>query len=256
MNGEPRPATGATESEAFFRSDLDERLATGEMLKYADVKQELDKLLEAVITPHIAGTALSILDACCGVGHLTRLLATISPESELLGVDSSPRAIEHALDLCTAFERASFETGDIIELARKRPKAFDISVSWKTLSWLAAYEPMLEALFALTRSQIFLSSLFYDGDIDFDIRVRENRRASAREGFTSRYNVYSLPRFEAVARRLGAREVEVRDFEIGIDLPKPPPDQMGTYTISLEDGRRLQVSGAVIMSWKVIRLGI
>jgi hypothetical protein len=31
---------------------------------------------------------------------------------------------------------------------------------------------------------------------------------------------------------------------------------MGTYTERLEDGRRLQLSGAVLMSWKVIRLDL
>ena len=50
--------------------------------------------------------------------------------------------------------------------------------------------------------------------------------------------------------------VKVYDFDIGIDLEKPPIDVMGTYTEKLDSGKRIQISGAVVMSWKIIRIDI
>jgi len=55
---------------------------------------------------------------------------------------------------------------------------------------------------------------------------------------------------------LGARTVHAHDFEIGIDLPRESPHHMGTFTLRLENGKRLQLSGAVIMSWKIIQIDL
>ena len=56
--------------------------------------------------------------------------------------------------------------------------------------------------------------------------------------------------------QLGAKNIEEYDFEIGIDIPKPPIDQMGTWTVKLGNGKRLQISGVVVMSWKILRIDL
>jgi len=109
-------------------------------------------------------------------------------------------------------------------------------------------------LFSLTKKHIFLSSLFYDGDIDFEIKVREFKKEAGKENFNSYYNVYSYPHFEKFVYSLGAKKIESFNFEIEKDIPKPSKDIMGTYTERLESGKRLQISGAVIMSWKIIHI--
>ena len=43
-------------------------------------------------------------------------------------------------------------------------------------------------------------------------------------------------------------------FNIGIDIIKSDRDYMGTYTEKLENGKRLQISGAVVMFWKIIKI--
>jgi hypothetical protein len=63
-----------------------------------------------------------------------------------------------------------------------------------------------------------------------------------------------MERFERIALRLGAKEVIFRDFEISIDLTGPAAGGIGTYTRKLEDGNRLQFSGAVFMPWKLAAL--
>ena len=114
---------------------------------------------------------------------------------------------------------------------------------------------MIKDLIAVTKDHIFLSSLFYDGDIDFEIKVREFQKETGKEHFNDYYNVYSFPRFQRFVYELGAKNIEAYDFEINTDLPKPI-DQMGSYTVKLEDGKRLQISGAVILTWKIIRIDL
>ena len=240
----------------YFRGNKDKEFATASMKKYVEEKQEIDKFLEKLISPAIQGKNLKILDACCGVGHVLRFLSEISPESTFLGVDQTPYLIEEAKTLCQDKKNISFEAGDVYELPSKYPKEFDISINWKTISWLPYYDQLLKALVDVTKKHIFISSLFYDGDIDFETKVREFQKEAGKEGFNVFYNVYSIPRFKEFVYGLGAKNIEVHDFEIGIDIPKPPKDQMGTYTVRLENGKRLQISGAVVMSWKIIRIDL
>ncbi len=240
----------------YFKGEKDKEFNIASAKKYVEQKQELDKLLESLIAPLIEGQRLSILDACCGVGHLVYFLWNLSPQSSFLGVDQTPYLIEQAKELCRGRENIIFEVGDVYDLSVKYPKHFDIAINWKTISWLPYYDRMLQTLIAVTKKHIFLSSLFYDGDIDFEIRVREFKKEAGKDGFNSYYNVYSLPRFREFVYGLGVSNLQAFDFEIAIDLPKPPFDQMGTYTVRLEDGKRLQISGAVVMSWKVIRIDL
>ena len=245
-----------SESFQFREGDKDRVFTLASMCKYLEEKQELDKLLEKTIEPVISGKALRIVDACCGVGHVCLLLNALSPQSSFHGVDQLGYLIDRARTLAAGYSNISFEQGDLYEFARRNRKAFDVAISWKTISWLPYYPEMLEAVMSCAKSHVFLSSLFYEGDIDFEIKVREYQKEQGKSGFNSYYNVYSLPRFTDHAYSLGARDVHVVPFEIKIDIPPPPIDQMGTYTLPLADGKRLQVSGVVVMNWKIIRIDL
>jgi len=109
---------------------------------------------------------------------------------------------------------------------------------------------------AVTKEHIFLSSLFYDGNIDFITPIREFKTETGKEQFNDYYNVYSLPQFKKFVLELGAKNIETYDFDIDIDLPKPPNDKMIAYTEKLENGKRLQLSGAVVLYWKIIRIDL
>lgn len=240
----------------YLKDGKDKDFVVASMKKYVEREQEMDKFLRPLIAPFIEGQEVSVLDACCGIGHLSQLLSKLSPRSNFLGVDQTSYLIEQARELSRDNERVRFEVADVYDLPIKYGKRFDISLSWKTISWLPYYDRMLEALIAVTKRHLFLSSLFYDGDIDFEIKVREFKKEAGRDGFNSYYNVYSLPRFKEVADHLGAKKMQAYDFNIEVDIPRPPLDQMGTYTVRLEDGRRMQISGALVMSWKVIRIDL
>ena len=68
--------------------------------------------------------------------------------------------------------------------------------------------------------------------------------------------MYSLPRFTDFVNDLGVKNLEVFNFDIDIDIPKPPDNRMSTYTEKLESGKRLQISGNIIQSWKIIRIDL
>jgi 2-polyprenyl-3-methyl-5-hydroxy-6-metoxy-1,4-benzoquinol methylase len=240
--------------KTYFEGELDKEFNLESMRKYVAQKPELDKLLEKKITPYLSEGSPVVLDACCGIGHLSIAFHHQFPNASFLGVDETTYLIEEARAIGGNGKNIRFETDNLYILPKKYEKAFDISICWKTLSWMRDYEEALRALFKLTTSHIFISSLFYEGDIDYEIKVKEHAKERGAAGGTSFHNIYSLPRFERSARAMGAKNVTVTDFDIGIDLPRGDINHMGTYTIPLKDGGRLQMSGALPMPWKVIHI--
>lgn len=249
------PKNSSVKDYEYFLGDADKEKILEGMREYVTKKQELDKFLEKLITPLIKGKKLKILDACCGIGHLIYFLKDVSPRSQFLGIDNTPYLIEEANRLCPS-DNTEFRVMDVYFLSEAFGKEFDISINWKTISWLPRYEEIMKELFRVTKKHIFVSSLFYDGDIDFEIKVIMHKTEHGKKGHHRYYNVYSYPQFEKFCNELGAKKITPYDFEIGIDLPKPPVDEMGTYTIKLENGRRVQVSGVILMQWKVIRIDL
>ena len=171
-----------------------------------------------------------------------------------MGVDQTPYLIEEAQKLCSAKSNVSFEVNDMHHLSDRYQKFFDVSIIWKTISWLPYYEEIIQELFKVSKKHIFLSSLFYDGDIDFEIKVREYKKQSGKENFNSYYNVYSFPKFERFVQSLNCKKIHSWNFDISLDIPRGDPDFMGTYTLKLYDGERIQISGAIIMSWKIVHI--
>ena len=240
----------------FFDDKKDMSHYVSSMQKYVKQKQEMDKFLESIISPTIKNKKLKILDACCGIGHISYFLSKISSESTFVGIDQSKYLIANAKKLCKDNNTISFQVKDIFKIGSKYKKHFDVSINWKTISWLPYYDEILQVLFKVTKKKIFLSSLFYDGDIDFEIKVREFNSERGKNEFNAYYNVYSFPRFKKFIYSLGAKKIKSYNFEIEKDLPKPAKGQMGTYTVRLDNGKRMQISGPVVMSWKIIGIDL
>src|SRR3989344_7483564 len=159
-----------TARESYFWTEEDREFNLESMRKYLQERPEMDKQLEKMIAPCIAGGG-NVLDPCGGIGPLTIHLHEKFPNAAFLGVDETPYLIDEARKLAANVKNVRFEVDDLYSLPEKFRKAFDVSICWKTLSWLPGYEEALRALVAITRAHMFISSLFYDGDIDYEIQV-------------------------------------------------------------------------------------
>lgn len=206
--------------------------------------------LREFVTRMLAGEdpPAEVLEAGCGGGAKMLHLADLFPQAHWTGVDSKEEALEIArerLDL----DRFELVRGDLMELEGSfGPKRFDISFSIMTLMNLEDYERAIEQMLAVTRRRVFVLSLFAETDLDALVYLK-GRLAGPNEGTSAIYSIYSLPRFEAFCRQLGASEVVSERFEIDIDIPRPTHGTMGTWTERLADGRRLQFSGPLTMPW-------
>lgn len=111
----------------------------------------------------------------------------------------------------------------------------------------------LEEIISLNPKWIGITSLFYDGEVNCKIETQDYTQPVGgqlyKEAF---YNIYSIRLIERLFTQHGYGNILYTPFEIDIDLPKPSHKGMGTYTEMLKNGKRIQISGPIMMSWYFI----
>lgn len=193
----------------------------------------------------------AVLDVGCGMGAVTGHFAEAFPQTRFIGIENNPQLVAMGNGFLAERGRpnVSLESGDLYHLEGRHGQA-DGLICTQTLSWLENAEKPLAAFAGTGCRWMALSSLFYDGPVSARIEITDHAsRAEGRESRESYYNVYSIPRTLAYLETLGYGRASFQSFDIDIDLAAPPDKGMGTHTLELKTGRRLQVSGPVLMSW-------
>jgi methyltransferase family protein len=197
----------------------------------------------------------AILDAGAGAGANMKHLSDLFTDAHWTGVDLAGELVEIGRKHLDP-TRFTMRQGNLLKLEQDfGPRRFDVCFSIMTLSWIEDYEAAVQQMLAVTRGWLFILNLFSETDVDAFIQVT-GRRAGPHDGFKANYNVYSLPRFREFCRTLGAREIVAEPFEIDIDLPRPDHGGMGSWTERTADGRRLQLSGPLLMPWWFVAVRI
>lgn len=193
---------------------------------------------------------LKILDLCSGAGANVYHMSQRYPSSSFVGVDINPDLVAqgNAFFESHGIRNCRMEVGDVYDLNAGYVSEFDGVVFIQTLSWLPEFKAPLRAIAKLAPAWIALTSLFYDGQVSCTNEVTEYDEA-LKPTRTSFYNVYCLPLVRKFVESNGYRDFVSTPFEMDVDLPKPSKRLMSTYTETLEDGHRLQLSGPLLMPW-------
>src|SRR5262249_8338234 len=124
-------------------------------------------------------------------------------------------------------------------------------ISFQMLSWLPTLEEGLRAMAAFRPKWIAGTSLFFEGNVSATIELKDYTIPVAGSDHSTSYcNVYALKQTEECFARLGFPDFRFKRFDI--DLPKGSHGGFETYTELLADGRRLQISGPIMLSWYFI----
>ncbi len=193
-----------------------------------------------------------ILDIGTGKGANLYYMAQRFRASQFVGVDINPDFVEEGNNILKSKNMTNqclLEVGDIYNFDRKFVNRFEGIVSYQTLSWLPDYKEPLQSISGLNAEWIALTSLFYDGDVNCKIEIEEYNQSIHHEPKRTFYNIYSLRLIEEFFKNVGYSRVSYVPFEMDIDLARPNHRIMGTYTEKLESGRRIQISGPLLMNW-------
>lgn len=196
-------------------------------------------------------TPKKILDVGSGEGASLSFLAGGFPKSEFIGVDINKTLVKKGNLLFNKMGQKNcfLEVGDLYALNKKYKNVFDGVISLQTLSWLPEYKVPLKQIIKLNPSWIAISSLFYDGFVECEIKVKDYTNVrTPQEVF---YNVYSLKLVENFLKKHGYKKFKYVPFIIDADVEKNSDGKMGTYTLKTEKGR-IQISGPLLMNWYFI----
>jgi SAM-dependent methyltransferase len=197
-----------------------------------------------------------ICDLGCGKGANLYYMASRFPQCHFVGLDIDEQLIRDGRDFLqrTSLTNCQMSAGDLHRAGSYFAKGeFDGVISLQTLSWLPGYDKAIDAIVSLSPKWIALTSLFFEGPIEARTVISEfdpAQKEDAQRSFF--YNTYSLPLVERYLSDRGYDHFKFTRFEIPIDLPHTAPGKMQTYTESTADGRRLQISGPLLMNWYFI----
>jgi len=194
-----------------------------------------------------------ILDIGTGKGANLYYMQQRFPSCQYKGLDINEEYVDNGKEFFKLhnINNCDIEYGDLynLDLLRLADK-FNGITCYQTLSWLPEYKHALNNIMKLNPDWIALTSLFYPGLIDARIEIDTyDHTESEKANRSIFYNIYSLPRLENFLSENGYGIFEYCPFDIDIDLPKPDHQNMQTYTRRLNDGKRLQISGPVLMNW-------
>lgn len=197
----------------------------------------------------------TVVDIGAGLGGNIYYMAKRYPKSFFTGIDVNPLLVRMGNKLFKKLnlKNCKLVKGDLYNLGSEHKGKYEGVVSYQTLSWLPDYKLPVKKMAELKANYVAITSLFYDGDINCKISVQDYTlpigNKPYREAF---YNTYSLKLVKELFRKCGYPRFDYIPFEIDIDLSKPKTKGMGTYTETLKNGKRLQISGPLLMNWYFI----
>lgn len=204
--------------------------STDSFIEFVDASQDLDRA--------------SVIDVGCGAGANIHWFEQAFPRWEFTGVDIDSELLD------IARERHDDATFTEVGLESIRDEfgrdTFDYVFSTQFISFIdASLTEFIDICCEVASEGVFFTSLFTDGWIE-----QETVAKNLDDGWEGTYIVYSLPRPEELLReRLPEADLQYRPFEIDVDLPKPDEPKFQTYTVTLDNGDRLQVSGYMLLPW-------
>jgi ubiquinone/menaquinone biosynthesis C-methylase UbiE len=197
----------------------------------------------------------SIIDLACGNGaNLIYLKNNYRNNKECLGVDFNKDLINQAQKVSKNNLNLSFRKGNIENLPKNIRNKFEGVTCLQTLSWLKDYKKTLKEIKKLNTNFIAISSLFWEGLIDFNIKANFLKSKSYKREIDSYnyYNIYSLKNYLEFVKKLGYKKNIIKKFEIKKTLKElKNKNKMGTFTIPYKKKLK-QISGPIVQNWYFI----
>lgn len=241
----------------MIQGKVEEKLSQIEKNYHVKQHEKIYRSTEAIVewtnALFEAASGSRICDFGSGGGANLAYLAQKYPQVNFEGIEISRELVDFGNKKLIDLENARIVKGDWYHLGSDLVNRYKGIISFQTLSWLPEYGEPIRCMTELQPDWIVISSLFYEGDIDYTIQLKDYTRASeTREYEKYYYNIYSLNKVKEVFAEFGYKRFKYKRFEIDIDLEKPVKEGLGTYTKKMADGSRIQISGGLMLPWYFI----
>lgn len=197
----------------------------------------------------------AVVDFGAGMGEALYYLGQRFHAQKFIGLELEPELVETGNNLlqATGANNCLLIAADMLANQPGGLRNAQGCISMQTISWMPGYADSLRAMHSLQPHWLAFSSLFYDGPVNTRTVIEEFPTADRYgEKKEFHYNTYSLPLFRLELEKLGYKKIISTPFHIDIDLPQPELPGMRTYTEKTTGGKRLQISGPLLMNWHFV----
>ena len=190
--------------------------------------------------------------ACGNDANLMFLKKKFDNKKYCLGLDINKKILKEGLKF-NNFQDLDLKYGNILKLNKKLKNKFQLITSFQTLFALKDYQKASIEMIKLNSKYIFISSLFWEGLIDFNIKLDFLKNANYDRQILNSvyYNIHSLKNFLHFYKKHNYKKIFCKKFEIKKNIKNNFKRGMGTYTIK-DKGKNIQISGPLLMNWYFI----
>lgn len=227
-----------------FHSNMDYHLR-----QYAKPYNSTTQLIEFIRANIDSNSSKTVLDLGCGGGANIYWLKKAFPNWSFTGVDFDPLATKLASEKNADHK---FYTADILSLEKAEiVEPFDLVLNLQVIvtAPFNIYD-FLNNVLHLVKKDLIITSLFSDAYFE-----QETIRHDLVNGKKFRYKIDSLPNLsDFVYRKFPEFKLHSQAYEPKFDIPKPKETKLATYTITLNDQTKMEVSPYMLMPWYTVLL--
>lgn len=181
-----------------------------------------------------------VLDIGCATGEFLYYLNSLNSALSYSGVDVMDSLLEKAKINCP---NAALINGNIYTGENLPDEKYDVIFISGVMSIFDDFRPFIDNLLKLSKKvgKIYLFGFFNPEDVDLLIKVRPSTDDDT-QPWEQGWNMPSIKTISNYIDRKGVSHT-VTPWQIDIDLEKNANDPLRSYTINLEDHKKLVVSG-------------
>jgi SAM-dependent methyltransferase len=182
-----------------------------------------------------------ILDVGCANGEFLYYLRSRYPAVRVAGLDVASEFLARARELVPDGE---FSTGDIYSGEKLPRQRFDLVFMNGVNYLLPEYERWLRNLISVCQGMAFVFGIFNPEDLDVHATVTRSGDTDS----STPWNLISQKSISVFLDRIGKGiPHQFHNWEVPVDVPRANPDPMRCWTITTNEGRRLQINGLQII---------
>lgn len=187
-------------------------------------------------------------DLGCGAGANTRYLSDKFRGIKFLGLDRNNKLIDWA-NASWANDNVSYVARDIGVVGKDAELQSPTHLlAIQVLSFLPSYTTMIDCIARIKPKKVAFTTLSWDGPDDVYIEAVR----SLDKGPTKFFN-HVIARVNLIKSfaQIGYYETSWEELSIDVDLPGHDENEWGTRTLKINNDSRLQISGPLLMPWKM-----
>ena len=196
----------------------------------------------------------NVLDLGTGIGANLQYFFKKNKNISFTGSDYRSKRINIAKTL-NKNPKIKFETSNILNFnsLKKFKKKFDGIISIHTICCFKDLNKPIGNILKLNAKWVAINSLFFDGDLDVLIHIRDHKNKKLKESNPdSDFNIFSIRNLKKIVKKYNYEIVNVHQFFPKKKIKLKSKGARGSYTLNTELSKNTTFSGPVFLPWYFI----